>query len=88
MRKKQWVYENSRGEKVLVRDSVSSLLVNVNKYASIGDLVVQALPAPASLIWGGVKVLLQVTKLSTTTSFFFSICLPALLQIIVTRFRS
>lgn len=37
---KQSGYENSRGEKVLVRDSVNTLLVNVNKYASIGDLVV------------------------------------------------
>lgn len=60
---KQWRYENSRGEKVLIRESVNTLLVNVNKYASIGDLVVQALPAPASLVWGGLKVLFQVSKL-------------------------
>lgn len=60
---KQWSYENDRGEKVLVRESVDSLLVNVNKYASIGDLAAQALPAPASLAWGGLKVLLHVSKL-------------------------
>lgn len=60
---KQWSYENSRGEKVLVRESVNTLLVNVNKYASIDDLVMQALPGPASLVWSGLKVLLQVSKI-------------------------
>lgn len=60
---KQWSYVNSRGEKVLVRDSVNTLLVNVNKYAAIGDLVFQALPSPGSLVWGGLKVLLQVSRL-------------------------
>lgn len=60
---KQWSYVNSRGEKVLVRESVNTLLVNVKKYASIGDLVFQALPSPGSLVWGGLKVLLQVSRL-------------------------
>lgn len=60
---KQWSYKNSCGEKVLVRDSVNTLLVNLQKYTAVGDLIVQALPAPGSLVWGGLKILLQVSKL-------------------------
>lgn len=65
---RQWSYENSRGEKVMVRESVNTLLLNVKKYASIGDLVIQPLPAVVSLVWGGFKVLLQVSKLPSSIS--------------------
>lgn len=74
---KQWSYENSRGEKVLVRESVNTLLVNVNKYASIGDLVMQALPAPGALVWGGLKVLLQVSKIKSSIATFLCLLCPS-----------
>lgn len=57
---RQWKYNKSTGEKVLVRDSVNTLLLNLKKYTAIGDLVVQPLPAVVSLAWGGFKVLLNV----------------------------
>lgn len=57
---KQWRYTNSRGEVILVRDRMDVLLVNLNKYTAIGDLVIQPLPSVASLAWGGFKILLQV----------------------------
>ncbi|KAL0630901.1 hypothetical protein Q9L58_010249 [Maublancomyces gigas] len=65
---KQWSYVNSGGEKVLVRESVDSLLVNVKRYASLGDNIVQALPSPGSLVWGGLKLLLQlaITEMDNT----------------------
>lgn len=57
---KQWSYKNSAGEQVFVRERVNVLLVNLNKYTAIGDLVVQPLPSVVSLAWGGFKILLQV----------------------------
>lgn len=58
---KQWKYTNRSGEEVLVRDSVNTLLVNLKQYTSIGDLVLQPLPSVVSLVWGGFKILLQVS---------------------------
>lgn len=58
---KQWKYKNRKGEEVLVRDSVNSLLLNIKQYTSIADLVVQPLPSVVSLAWGGFKILLQVS---------------------------
>lgn len=37
------------------------LLVNLQKYTNIGDLVVQPLPSVVSLAWGGFKILLGVS---------------------------
>lgn len=48
---KQWKYTTRNGEERLVRDSVNTLLVNVQKYTAIGDLVVQPLPSVVSLAW-------------------------------------
>lgn len=59
---KQWKYTNRNGEKVLVRDSVNTLLLNIKQYTSIADLVVQPLPSVVSLAWGGFKILLQVSS--------------------------
>lgn len=58
---KQWKYKNRKGEEVLVRDSVNSLLLNIKQYTAIGDLVIQPLPSVVSLAWGGFKILLQVS---------------------------
>lgn len=55
---KQLRYTSRSGEEVLVRDSVNSLLQNLKKYSSLGDLIIQPLPSVVSLAWGGFKVLL------------------------------
>lgn len=60
---KQWKYKNRKGEQVLVRDKMNTLLVNIKQYTAIGDLVVQPLPSVVSLAWGGFKLLLQVGEL-------------------------
>lgn len=47
-----------------MRDSVNTLLLNLQKYTAIGDLVVQPLPSVVSLAWGGFKILLGVSELA------------------------
>lgn len=60
---KQWKYKDRDGNEVLVRDRVGALLVNLNKFTSVGDLVIQPLPSVVSLAWGGFKILLQASPL-------------------------
>lgn len=57
---RQWMYTNTRGQKVLVRNRVNTLLVNVNRYTGVPNPAPQALPSVLSLARGGVKILLQV----------------------------
>lgn len=57
---RQWMYTNTRGQKVLVRNRVNTLLVNVNRYTGVANPAPQALPSVLSLARGGVKILLQV----------------------------
>lgn len=63
--RRQWKYTDSSGEQVVVRDRVNTLLVNLNRFTFIGDLVVQPLPSVVSLAWGGFKALLQARFLSS-----------------------
>lgn len=60
---RQWKYKDASGQEVLVRDRMNTLLVNLNKYTAVADLVVQPLPSVVSLAWGGCKILLQACLL-------------------------
>lgn len=56
---KQWKYIDGRGQEVLVRDRMYTLLLNMSKYTAVADLVVQSLPSVVSLAWGDFKIHLQ-----------------------------
>lgn len=57
---RQWKYTNIREVRVLVRERVNTLLVNVNKYTGVSNAVTQPPPSVLSLARGGVRILLQV----------------------------
>ncbi|KAI5836997.1 hypothetical protein DFP73DRAFT_601596 [Morchella snyderi] len=53
---KRWFY-NKNDNKVFI---VETLLVQLNKYATIGDVMIQHNPDIVALVWGGFRGLLQV----------------------------
>lgn len=57
---KRWTHQNSSGKRVYVRDSVDALIEQLNKYASIGDVIIQHHPDIVALAWAGFRLILQV----------------------------
>jgi hypothetical protein len=58
--KNLWKYKNSRGENVIIRDLFAKIVVWVNKFKEVGDVVMQYDPAHAALPWAAVRLVLQV----------------------------
>ena len=58
---KRWRFKNPKGEQIILRDLMEKIIVWLEKFRDIGDIVVQYDPTHASLPWAGVRFLLQVS---------------------------
>jgi hypothetical protein len=56
--KNRWSYTNRKGEKVYITDS---LLRQLNKFATIGDIAIQHDPQVVALAWAGFRFILNVS---------------------------
>jgi hypothetical protein len=56
--KTRWSYTNKDGEKVYITDS---LLRQLNRYATIGDIAIQHDPQVVALVWAGFRFILNVS---------------------------
>ncbi|KAF8461379.1 hypothetical protein BDZ91DRAFT_376443 [Kalaharituber pfeilii] len=61
VKKGQWQYTNSRGERVVVVERLGRILKGVQHYAGIVDVAIQHSPETTALIWAGVRFILQVS---------------------------
>lgn len=72
-KKKEWEddrwYYIRGGEKVFLRDHMDTVLANLNRYASIGDIAIGSNPSIAGLAWSGFRFLLQV-RMNETFSLY------------------
>jgi hypothetical protein len=66
-RQKQWKY-TWKGESIILRDIADKILVWVDKFKSIGDVVVSFDPNHAALPWGAFRFILQVCSLFDTVN--------------------
>lgn len=57
---KGWKYTNFSGKVVIIRDVLDKVVVWIQKFKDIGDIVVQYDPSHAALPWSGIRFLLQV----------------------------
>jgi hypothetical protein len=58
---KRWTFR--KGDKqIVIRDLLEKVVVWVNKFKQIGDVIVQYDPGHASLPWAGIRFLLQVFR--------------------------
>ena len=57
--KKRWKF-NLQGQEIILRDLAEKIIVGLNKFKEIGDVVVNFNPVHAALPWAGVRFLLQV----------------------------
>lgn len=62
--RKQWKY-SWKGEIIVLRDIADKLFTWVDKFKSIGDVVVSFDPAHAVLPWAAFRFLLQVSSLTS-----------------------
>ena len=65
---KRWKYKKGNKE-VVIRDQLEKLVVWVNKFKEVGDIVIQYDPGHASLPWAGVRFILQVLKFLMSYQF-------------------
>ncbi|RPA82610.1 hypothetical protein BJ508DRAFT_361090 [Ascobolus immersus RN42] len=56
----RWRVTLPTGRTIIVRDLLEKLLLRVNTYLSIGNIMVQSDPGVAALVWGVVRFLVQV----------------------------
>jgi hypothetical protein len=56
---KRWKYKKGKKE-FIIRDQLEKMVVWVNKFKEVGDMVVQYDPAHAALPWAGIRFFLQV----------------------------
>ena len=62
--KKRWKFKNIvNGKEIIVRDVIEKIIVCIDKFKAIGDVIVQYDPGHASIPWGCVRFLLQVSVL-------------------------
>ena len=62
---KRWRFHRpSDGQTVILRDLFSKIVVWIDRFKEIGDIVVQYDPVHAALPWAGVRFLLQVCRSS------------------------
>lgn len=57
--KKQWSY-TWRGKEVVIVDHVGKILKTMEPYSKIVDTAIQSNPEVTSLVWGGVRAIMQV----------------------------
>ena len=61
--KKRWRFHRpGSGQTVILRDLFSKIVVWIDRFKQIGDIVVQYDPLHAALPWAGVRFLLQVCR--------------------------
>ena len=61
--KKRWRFHRpGGGQTVILRDLFSKIVVWIDRFKTIGDIVVQYDPVHAALPWAGVRFLLQVCR--------------------------
>lgn len=61
--KKRWRFHRpGSGQTVILRDLFSKIVVWIDRFKQIGDIVVQYDPVHAALPWAGVRFLLQVCR--------------------------
>ena len=61
--KKRWRFHRpGSGQTVILRDLFSKIVVWIDRFKQIGDIVVQYDPVHAALPWAGVRFLLQVYR--------------------------
>lgn len=56
---RRWKFELN-GRQIIVRDVLEKIIVWIDKFKQIGDIVVTYDPVHASLLWAGIRFLLQV----------------------------
>ena len=62
--KKRWRFHRpGGGQTVILRDLFSKIVVWIDRFKAVGDIVVQYDPVHAALPWAGVRFLLQVSRL-------------------------
>lgn len=57
---RKWKWKKKNGQVIIIRDIFVKLAIWIEKFKSIGDIVVQYDPIHASLPWAFVRFLLQV----------------------------
>lgn len=63
--KKRWRFHRpGDGQTVILRDLFSKIVVWIDRFKEVGDIVVQYDPVHAALPWAGVRFLLQVCRSS------------------------
>jgi len=65
---KKWKWKNRGGQIIIVRDVFAKMVVWIQRFKAIGDVVVQYDPAHASLPWGFARFVLQVSRFSAHKS--------------------
>ena len=66
--KKRWRFHRSgSGQTVILRDLFSKIVVWIDRFKEVGDIVVQYDPVHAALPWAGVRFLLEVCNSLTVT---------------------
>lgn len=61
--KKRWRFRRpGSGQTVVLRDLFSKIVVWIDRFKEIGDIVVQYDPVHAALPWAGIRFLLQVCR--------------------------
>ncbi|KAL9083395.1 MAG: hypothetical protein Q9165_008545 [Trypethelium subeluteriae] len=59
--KQGWKYRKSGGEQIFIRDVVDKIAKWIHRFREIGDVIANYDPAHASLPWGIIRFILQVT---------------------------
>jgi hypothetical protein len=55
-------FRRPSGEQVIVRDVSTAIARWIDKFKKVGDVTVQYDPGHATLLWAGVRILLQVSS--------------------------
>ena len=56
---KRWKLKKNNGEQIILRDLCDKMVVWINKFKEVGDIVAQYNPGHASLPWAAVRFILQ-----------------------------
>ena len=57
---KRWKYENEKSEAVILRDVFDKIMLRIDKFKAVGDVVVLYDITHAALPWAAVRLVLQV----------------------------
>lgn len=60
---KRWTY-TWQGEKVIVVDRWGKILKSMEKYFKVVDVAIQGSPQVSSLLWAGIRAIMQVRNLT------------------------